>query len=366
MKIECVLEKLKSSVISAERMVGRATALPVLSCIRLSAEGQTVIASATNLSLGIEMHIPARVTEPGVVAIPAHPFAASLQGIASDEKVTLETVGDQLKITFRGGSFSLKTVSHEDFPAIPRVLGQSFSMSLKSFLDGIKSVLFAAAQTDIKPELGSVFVSAQEGQLVFVATDAFRLCERKIQVKGLDSFPDILIPAKNASEMIRALPEVKESVEISVSENQCSVALPGVFYITSRLTAGTYPDYKTIIPKESKTECIVLKSDLQAILKTLASFSDRDFRMDMSIDPEKKEYTIVSKNPDVGEGIYRVPATLKGNPIEVRVNQRHVSEVIASMTGDSIALSFTEPQKPILVTSPGETGMVALLMPLNR
>ena len=56
----------------------------------------------------------------------------------------------------------------------------------KKLLDGIKSVYYSSAVSDIKPEISSVFIYTHDDSLVFVSTDSFRLAEKKIKVKSVN------------------------------------------------------------------------------------------------------------------------------------------------------------------------------------
>ena len=48
----------------------------------------------------------------------------------------------------------------------------------------------------MKPELSSIYITSQDGELIFAATDSFRLAEKKIQAKNIDDFGPLLIPLK--------------------------------------------------------------------------------------------------------------------------------------------------------------------------
>ena len=55
MKIECDIQKIKSSISLVERITGKNLTLPVLSTILLIASGKSLKLRAINLSLGIEV-----------------------------------------------------------------------------------------------------------------------------------------------------------------------------------------------------------------------------------------------------------------------------------------------------------------------
>jgi DNA polymerase III sliding clamp (beta) subunit (PCNA family) len=51
---------------------------------------------------------------------------------------------------------------------------------------------------------------------------------------------------------------------------------------------GIFPDYSQIIPKEFKTECVVLKQDLLNALKLSNIFSDKFNQVNLLIKPKDK------------------------------------------------------------------------------
>ena len=61
MKLECGIEKIKNAISQVERITGKNLTLPVLSSILLIASGKSLKLRAMNLSLGIEVEIPAKI-----------------------------------------------------------------------------------------------------------------------------------------------------------------------------------------------------------------------------------------------------------------------------------------------------------------
>jgi len=76
----------------ALELVGRISTkhitLPVLQCVRMEAKGSTITLQATNLEISIEVPIPGKVIEEGVVAVPAQIFLQSIQ-LISQKEITL-------------------------------------------------------------------------------------------------------------------------------------------------------------------------------------------------------------------------------------------------------------------------------------
>ena len=366
MKVECLLEKLKSAVSQIEKVSGKNLTLPILGAISIQTDESNIVLRATNLNIGAEIKIPAKIIEHGTVAVSATLLAQICSGLVGDMPVSLETNNENLLIQTKRAKMTLKSMNADDFPTLPKITTEEhFRLPIEQFITGIKSVAYAASMSDIKPEISSVFMYPDAEQLVFVATDAFRLAEKKVSVKDITQFPEILIPVKNIGEIVRILGEYTGTVDIAIAENQISLS-NDQFYITSRLTGGNYPNYRQIMPKDSTTEIVMLKSDLQSILKSILVFSDKFNQIDLVVDPKEKVCTMTSRNSDTGEGVVSVEAALTGNPLETRMNHRYITDSLQSITTDSVSFSFTESNKPMVIKGIGDTSFTYLVMPMNR
>ncbi len=366
MKVECLLEKLKSAVSQIEKVSGKNLTLPILGAIYIQTDDSSLIMRATNLNIGAEVRIPAKILEHGTVAVSAVLLAQICSGLSGDTPVTLEAVNENLLIQTKRAKMTLKSMNAEDFPTLPKIpTGDSFELPIEQFITGIKSVAYAASQSDIKPEIASVYMYPDADQLVFVATDAFRLAEKKVSVKNMAQFPEILIPVKNVADIVRILGEYSGNIDVSIAENQISFSNAQV-YITSRLTGGSYPNYRQILPKESKTEIIILKADLQNILKSILVFSDKFNQIDLVVNPTEKLCTMTSRNNDTGEGVVSIEAALTGDAIETRMNHRYITDALQSITTDSVSFSFTEPNKAMVMKGVADPSFTYLVMPMNR
>ena len=137
MRLECISEKLKSIVSVADRITGTNVALPALSSILLVASGKSLKVRATNLSLGIEIEIPAKVEEEGVVALTGSVLNSFLGNIPNSGAVTLIAENDNIRLSSKTSNALIKCVPYEDFPTLPSIEGSSFTISQEKILDGV-------------------------------------------------------------------------------------------------------------------------------------------------------------------------------------------------------------------------------------
>jgi len=366
MKIEAIKEQLEEALVKADKIAGKNPSLPVLSGLYLDARDNLLLIKATNLDIGISTSIPVKVTEPGVVVAPAHTLTSFISSLSHDRNIHLSTKSQVLEIKTKATKTNIKTLPSEDFPLIPEIGDDhTFSIPARDLIFGLRSVIYAAAVGSIKPELSSISIKHEGEFLVFAATDSFRLAEKKIRVKKVPHFKQILIPQKNALEIIKIFDRGEEEISLSIEEHQMALRSNGV-YVTSRIIEGTFPDYRQIIPKESNTKAVLLKQDLINSLKTSLIFSDSFNQLTLRLSPKDKRFEIESKNATLGESTQSVEAVLEGEDININVNHRYFTDCFQSLTTDSLSLEFSGQAKPVVIKGVGDQSFLYLVMPMNQ
>ncbi len=358
----------KEQLLDRLELVGKIStkhvSLPVLQCVLLKTKENTLILRSTNLEIGIESSINVNVIEEGEIAVPASTLTQTIQYM-SQKEVTLRTEDGSLVVESDGSETSIKAIPHEEFPNIPKINTQGQVINKKLFSLGIKTAAFAASQSSIKPELGSVYIlQKKEHSLTFVCTDSFRLMEKTVPQKGLILEDSLLIPQKNALELARVCDTQEGEPEFQINENQCALSFPDGVYITSRLTSGSFPDYEQIIPKEYSTHSTLLKNDLTHAFKKTNIFLNKFMQVTLHIN--EKSVTVSANSGEVGTTTESVPAQTEGEDLTLSFNQRYVSEPLSYIADDSIVMHFAGIGRPLVIKGVNDTSLRYLVMPMNK
>lgn len=366
MKIECSVEKLKEAVAKADKIVGKTSTLESLKSILFIASGNSLKIRSTNLSLGLEIEIPAKIETEGEAVISGEVINNTLTNLnIGDKTIRLEKVNENLFLNNKKTAITIKSISSEDFPTIPAVEGSSFEIEIEKFMEGIKAVFYASATSEIKPEIASVYIYSQENNLVFVSTDSFRLAEKSVRSKKPTEIDGLIIPFKNILEIIKLLSDTKGDMKVYYNKNQVSFVFPG-FYLTSRLINGSFPDYRQIVPKEYKTRAVLIKKDFLEAIRLSNVFSDKFNQIKLSLDPKGKKLEVYALNKDVGENKTLVDGALEGNPIEMNLNYKYILDCFQSINEDSVVLEMNEVNRPMVIKGNGDKSFLYLIMPMNR
>ena len=367
MKIESVKEKLGSAIAKAEKVTGRNSSLPILKCILIETGENGITVKATNLDLGIEVQIPVKINEKGKVCVPGNILNGFLSSVGNEKSITLETIENNLHVSTSKNSTIIKSLATEEFPNIPRIESPSgFNIASDDFIEGLKSVSYSSATSTIKPELSSVKIYAEEEYIIFVATDGFRLAEKKIKTKNKLDFPAILIPIKNVSEIVRIIEGINTEISVLIDKNQMAIVVDDGLYLVSRTTEGNFPNYKAIFPKEVVSEVTILKQDLINSLKISTIFTDTFNHVKLTVHSKEKKMEIISKNSEVGENASLIPAVIKGEDLSLNFNFRYISDSLNSLKTDSLVFMFSGASTPLLIKSLNDDSFSYVVMPMNR
>jgi DNA polymerase-3 subunit beta len=367
MKLECVKDRLKEVVNLAEKISGHNLTLPILSTVLLETKNKNLIIRSTNLEVGLELEIPAKIDKDGLVAVNANILLNYLNNLKKEEKITLELDNGNLKLSTESSHTIIKSLSADDFPIIPKITQESgFEIKADDFMAGLQSVVFASAVSDIKPEISSVYIHNDQQDLIFVATDSFRLAEKKIKIPNLENNINIIIPFKNINELIRVLSSLgSDLVIVSYDKNQLAIQTDHL-YFTLRVIDGNYPDYKQIIPTKFNTELNIKKEDFVGLLKLSTVFSDRFNQIDLNLKPDSNTLELSSYNQEVGENKSSFIIKIKGEPLTISFNAKYLIDCLSSFSEQTINLRFTEASRPLMIEGVNDNSFSYLVMPINK
>ncbi len=366
MKIEILREHLERATSVAAKVSNKNLSLPVLGCAVFVVSNDRAVMRATNLDVSTEVVLKAKIAKDGVAAVPAIVLSQTIAAF-SDQKLTLELIDTNLVIRGERSKSSIATVDVSEFPTLPYVKdgeGVSARLSAHDVSAALRGVSFAAATTSMKPELSSISLMLERGELVAAATDSFRLAESRVPAKVKSQFGPTLIPARNVPDIIRALEGVSE-VDVRVAETQCTLVTDNGF-LTSRTIDGAFPDYGALIPKQFVATATALREDVHRAFRKVSIFADTFNQVHISLKSSAKKFSIQSSNTSVGATDEDIPAALEGDDTEINFNARYITDALAAIGGDSVSFSIAGPGKPMLIEDSPKRGFLYLVMPMNR
>jgi len=375
MKLTCLQENLNLGLQTTGHLVNKNINLPILNNVLLEAKDGMLKLSSTNLEIGIVSQVRCKVDEEGSFTVDAKLLSDYISLLPNDQISFALEPDEFLKVACRSSETKIKGMQAEDFPVIPSIEREKpFKVNIKEFKKAISQVLFAVANSETRPEIGGVYMNFNKftpKSLFIVGTDSYRLAEKKVELEDAGEEKEIIVPLKTLQELARILGTIKEVIgapeflDIYISENQILFVTEGIELI-SRLIEGVYPDYRQIIPKETKTTVTVSVSELQKTIKTVALFSKTGiFDINMLFEPAKG-LVVKAANIQVGESTATVDVEFIGQLNETTVNYRYLLDGLSNLGVEDATLSLVDSNIPLLLKSKDGGDYLYIIMPIKQ
>lgn len=366
MKLQILQSNLTQGLSIVSRFVSSRPQLPILANILFSTDKGKLCLSATNLDLGINIWLGAKVEKEGSLTMPAKEVTEFVSYLSVQNVDLFSEKENQLTVSSSQATASFVGIRADEFPKIPRLdRKDSFSLPLNDLSKAVSQVAFAAASDETRPVLEGIFWQFEGGEYRMIATDGYRLSLKKVGLKDKKTEKSsFLVPARTLNEVVRLGKEEAVEVGLSKNKNQAIFAFPQM-EISSRLLEGEFPEYEKIIPEESKTRVYLDKDDFSQSVK-IASVFARESANIVLLTIEKDQMTLTANSSRVGENKTSLPVKVEGEPIKIAFNFRFLLDFI-NACGDKkeIIIDLNDPLSPTVFRVDGDESWLHIIMPVR-
>ena len=372
MKVTCLQENLAHGLAIVGRGVSTRGSLPILGNVLLRTDAGRLRLTATNLEVGINCWVPAKVDDEGAITVPAKLFIDFVNSLpAGNIELSLNVRTKTVHLKSGPYEANIKGMEAEEFPIIPQIPDKPTTRMEQAMLRRmIAEVAFVAATDDSRPVLTGVLTTFSGDMVTMAAADPYRLSVRHGKLLDrVDPPVEVIIPAKSLLEVVRVLQGTDDAtVDIFVTPSKSQV----IFHtdeadLMSRIIEGQFPNYRQVIPSTSTTKIIARREELLEATR-LASYFARDaanmlrFQVDPSGDPS---LVITANAAEIGDNTGRVDATVEGQATTIAFNSRFVADALSSLSAPEIALELGGPLAPGVVRIVGDDSYLHVVMPLR-
>lgn len=363
MKIQVTQENLSKAISAVARVaVSARNPLPILSNILLRTENNRLTISATNLEIAITEHIGAKVVHEGAITVPAKLFQELIASLPSGA-IDLETKDHKCTVTSGKYTSTINGMLADEFPVVPKIeKGVEITFSAKELKKSLQQVVIAASSDDTRPVLTGVYIHTNEKGLYFVATDSYRLAEKRVM--DTDEELSLLVPSSALHDVLRLLGDNDDDVVMSTDSQQVVFRI-GESELVSRLVEGNYPDYRKLIPSKFANRADLPKDEFVNVTKVSSLFARESAgSITLKVDEVEKSLVINSVASQLGENTASVEGKVVGEG-EVTLNSRYLLDALAVIPSKSVNFSFNGKVEPCVVRSDEQPDYLHIVMPLK-
>ena len=332
--------------------------------------GSELRCSADNGTFMISAAIDAAVEQEGCISVPADiltGFTAAVDDI-EDVALNFSSVNSELhlacasfdpRIRCRGDATPPLEVTAADAVA-------TVQLEAQEFLEGVRSVVFAASKEDHRPAFTGVLVSIESGSVEFRATDGHRFAWRRL--KGVASAGinrSEIIPAGTLDEALSAFdPASQPKLTLSLDRDGRRFQLgDDRTKLVSRLIDGTFPKVDQLLGLKGKAVITVAAHELSSKVRTTAVWAragDHVIRLYSG-----ETLTLTASTKDVGDIRTSVNAQCTGEPGRVALNSQFLLDCCAATPDSRLEMQLIDDNSPATIRYLGMDEYEYVMMPMK-
>lgn len=357
---------LLKSVSKLQSIVEKRNTIPILSNIKLDANGSSLTLTVTDMDLVASEEVDAEISAQGSLTVPALTLYDIIRKLPEGSKINLEadSSSSQVIVTSGSSNFKISYLAAEDFPVMSEGdLTHKFTLPAETFLKLIDKTKFAMSNEETRYYLNGVYFHLNEGNLKAVATDGHRLASYKIDVpEGAADMPGIIIPRKAVNEVSKLL-ENQENVKISLSDSKIKFEADRI-QLLSKVVDGTFPDYQRVIPENNTKVLKISADDFKEAVDRVSTISSDKTRA-VKVELGKNQITLKAQGVEGSSAKEDVMAEYEDEGLEIGFNSRYVLEMMNQIEADNFVMVFDNPNSPALVTDPKDPAALYIIMPMR-
>ena len=362
-------DQLLNGLQSVQNVVSTRTTLPILSNVLLRAEGDRLELTATDLDVTISATVEASVKEPGATTLPVKKLFGIVRELTNSE-IEL-SVNDKNVTSLRCGPsfFKIRGLGPEEFPPPPNFKDdKKVTLPQEKVRSMLRKTSYAISTDESRYVLNGIFINLSDHKLTMVATDGRRLAMADEEVDISESSEgQFIVPSKAVNELNRLLTD-KGEVEIRYTENQAAFGLHDEqgqrVALTTKLIEGNYPNYRQVIPGETKERIPLSREEfMHALRRVEIMTSDKQNSVKFAL--SKNCLAITANSPDVGEAQETMAINYKGKEMAIAFNPGYLIDPLNNLSNDEVFLELIDELSPGVLKINGPFLYVVMPMRLS-
>jgi DNA polymerase-3 subunit beta len=378
--MELAIERvsLQNSLAMVQGIVERRNTVPILGHVLIEPEGDKLRLSATDLEVGIRTEVACKVSAKGSLTLNARKLYEIVREAEGDEVSFKSLENDQVEIKCGRARFKMMGLDPRSFPAMPSQASKAGAEPARKAVKGelkvaatvlaamIDKTLFAVSPDEARYNLSGVYIESPEaGKARMVATDGHRLSKIDREVAGFTMQGGAIIPRKGMAELRKLLDQAGDAeVELALDGSLAWIKR-GMTEVSMRLVEGEFPDYRGVIPKQSRYRVAVGRGPLLSAIKRAAIFSNERYHgVKFGLSPGT--LTVSSASPEMGEASETIDVEFGGEEFSIGFNASYVQQVLGVIPEDSEAiLGLSDEVSPGVITTPSDSNFEYVVMPMR-
>lgn len=362
MKFVVSRSELAGLIRKIQNIVPQNAPIPVLSNFLIEADGDELIFTATDLTVGTRCLTKAKVYEKGSLSIPSRRFFQLVRELTDNSIEVTGIDGEMAEIKSGSSRFRLHGIDKNEYPALPDLEeATQFTVQSEALKDVFYRTAFAVSKEDSRFVLTGVLMRIADGKATFVGTDGKRLAKTQMELTlPSDVRGEYILPIKAVDEIMKMLPDQDEAT-IYLTEDKVAVDVGSTLLVT-KLLAGDYPDFEQVIASQSEKKTSLHREELIVLLRQIALFTNENSHS-VRFTFMPGELVLTANCADVGEGKVSMPVNYDGPKLEIAFNPFYFLDILRHSKDETVMLGISDSYNPGVITD--STNSLFIIMPMR-
>ena len=303
--------------------------------------------------------------------------------------LSLADEGGSMRVCYGKGEFTLPVESALEYPTMISVVEKGgeqregvsplvkFAIETDRLLPAIVAARVCSGNSELRPVMNTVCVDCFHDHAVVVATDGHSLYRQMIDTGmgwlrygefGATESAKLLVPTSSMAALTKAFLQ-SESITVTADSQRICFDNGRGLVLTAQTPDGSYPNYESVIPKETPHRLTLDRQELAATLRRVSLFAEEGSNMCILCREGDglvvtAADTAMGRNANEQVGIINTDTSLpQGFRIGFRIAV--LQQLLGCIASENVTLDLLESNRPMLMKEDKQaSSLTLLLMPM--
>lgn len=364
MKITVNRKKFLDALTIGASMAGKTKTVPILDCVKCRVKNNEIILVSSDMECWVMKRTTVDFADiEGEFCLNPNDITKALKTL-TDESVEIHIENAITAVIHSKGVIEFPSYDYKSFPtSIKGDNAQTLTVNPELLFNWVNKARSFVANDDLRPVMNGMYLEIKDGKISVCATDAHKLYTDFADFDGDSSINVSAILSSRAFATLMSIINGTETVAMTIDSRNITFATLDA-KISCRIIEGNYPNFKMILPKESKIKVSTSTKDLLGAINRVSLFTNSITSL---VKLGTKENTLIVSGQDIDfnkRADDECSITIEGGDIEIGVKGDYMTTCLSIVSNENVCLEMNYSTKPIVLKDANNPNTTILIMPM--
>ncbi len=361
---------LNNRLLTLAKVISNKNSINILECFLFEVKEGVLVITASDSENVMETELALDECEGnGCFAIANRTIIDALKEIP-EQPLTfkVDTNTFNIQIAYLNGVYNFTAQDATEYPRLQPMAEDAHVITITSSMlqSALTRTMFAAAATEIRPIMSSVYFDFGEDYLTLVATDGHKLARSRNFTVKTEEPAAFILPKKPVNLLKSILAKDDSDVVIRFSEGNAEIKYAGGT-LSCILLEGRYFNYNSVIPANNPNEMSIDRKAFLGALRRVSIFASESSQLirlhitagNLELSAEDIDFATSAKENVICE--------YAGKPMDIGFKSSALSDILNNLESDEIIVKLADPSRACVIVpteNPENEDILMLLMPM--